>query len=65
MWVGGSEKQIAAAFAEAEEQEALLLIDEAESLLFDRKAAVRAFGVSQIDELLGWMEQHPFPPLHS
>ena len=61
MWVGGSERQIATAFAEAEEQEALLLIDEAESLLFDRKAAAQAFEVSQVDELLGWMEQHPFP----
>jgi AAA+ superfamily predicted ATPase len=61
MWVGGTEKQIAVAFSEAEDKEALLLIDEVESLLFDRKAAVRAFEVSQVDELLGWMEQHPFP----
>lgn len=61
MWVGGTEQQIAAAFAEAEEREALLLIDEAESLMFDRTAAVRAFEVSQVDELLSWMEQHPLP----
>src|SRR5579872_700346 len=61
MWVGGTEKQIAVTFGEAEEKEALLLIDEAEAFLYDRKAAVRAFEVSQVDELLGWMEQHPFP----
>jgi SpoVK/Ycf46/Vps4 family AAA+-type ATPase len=61
MWVGGTEKQIAAAFSEAEERQALLLIDKAESLLFDRKAAMRGFEVSQVDELLRWMEQHPLP----
>ena len=42
MWVGGSEKAIAAAFAEARTEGALLLIDEAEALLFDRSAAARA-----------------------
>jgi len=61
MWVGGSEKAIAAAFAEALAEEALLLIDEAEALLFDRGAATRAFEVSQVDEMLTWMERHPLP----
>jgi AAA+ superfamily predicted ATPase len=61
MWVGGSEKAIAAAFAEARAKGAVLLIDEAEALLFDRGAAARAFEVSQVDEMLTWMEQHPLP----
>jgi SpoVK/Ycf46/Vps4 family AAA+-type ATPase len=61
MWVGGSEKAIAAAFAEARAGGALLLIDEAEALLFDRSAAARAFEVSQVDEMLTWMERHPLP----
>jgi hypothetical protein len=61
MWVGGSEKAIAAAFAEARTKEALLLIDEVEALLFDRGAAQRAFEVSQVDEMLTWMERHPLP----
>ena len=61
MWVGGSEQAIAAAFAEAVEKRALLLIDEAEALLFDRKAAQRAFEASQVNEMLTWMERHPLP----
>jgi len=61
MWVGGSEKAIAAAFAEAKKEGALLLIDEAEALLFDRRAAARAFEVSQVDEMLTRMERHPLP----
>ncbi len=61
MWVGGSEKAIAAVFAQAQTEGALLLIDEAEALLFDRGAAARAFEVSQVDEMLTWMEQHPLP----
>ncbi len=61
MWVGGSEKQIAGAFAEARANGSLLLIDEAEALLFDRSAAERSFEVSQVDEMLTWMESHPLP----
>jgi SpoVK/Ycf46/Vps4 family AAA+-type ATPase len=61
MWVGGSEQAIAAAFAEARTKDALLLIDEAEALLFNRAAAQRVFEVSQVNEMLGWMERHPLP----
>jgi SpoVK/Ycf46/Vps4 family AAA+-type ATPase len=61
MWVGGSEKAIAAAFSEARTRGALLLLDEAEALLFDRGAAERSFEVSQVDEMLTWMESHPLP----
>jgi SpoVK/Ycf46/Vps4 family AAA+-type ATPase len=61
MWVGGSEQAIAAAFAEARTRKAMLLIDEAEALLFDRGAAERSFEVSQVNEMLTWMERHPLP----
>lgn len=61
MWVGGSEKQIAAAFAEASDKRSMLIIDEADSLLADRRGAVRSWEVTQVNEMLTWMEQHPFP----
>ena len=41
MWVGGTEKQVAEAFAEARDAEAFLVFDEADSLLADRRLAQR------------------------
>ncbi len=61
MFVGGSEKAIANAFRESRDRGALLLIDEAEALLFDRSAAVRSWEMSQVNEMLTWMESHPLP----
>ena len=61
MWVGGSEKRIAAAFAVARTQHAMLVIDEADSLLSDRREAVRSWEISQVNEMLTWMESHPLP----
>ncbi|MHB8811127.1 MAG: AAA family ATPase [Desulfobulbaceae bacterium] len=61
MYVGNSEKQIAAAFQEALDREALLIFDEADSLLADRRQAVRSWEVSQVNEMLTWMERHPLP----
>jgi transitional endoplasmic reticulum ATPase len=61
MWVGGSEKKIAAAFATARTQRSMLIIDEADSLLFDRRDAVRSWEISQVNEMLTWMENHPLP----
>lgn len=61
MWVGGTEAQIAEAFAEAREQEQLLVFDEADSLLADRRFAHRNWEVSQVNEMLTWMENHPLP----
>jgi len=61
MYVGGSEKQIAAAFQEAIDCEALLIFDEADSLLSDRRQAVRRYEISQVNEMLTWMERHPLP----
>ena len=61
MWVGETEARIAAAFAEARQRQALLLIDEADSLLFDRTTARTSWEVSQVNELLTWLDQHPLP----
>ena len=61
MWVGGTEQNIAAAFAEARDTGAFLIFDEAESLLADRRGAERSWEVSQVNEMLTWMESHPLP----
>ena len=55
-WVGESEKNIAAAFKEAEAEQAILFLDEVDGLLFDRAAAHQSFEVSQVNELLQQME---------
>ena len=61
MWVGGTERRIADAFAEARDAGAFLVFDEADSLLADRRFAVRNWEVSQVNEMLTWMESHPLP----
>jgi len=61
MWVGGSEKQIADAFQMARARRAMLVIDEADSLLSDRREAVRSWEVTQVNEMLTCMESHPLP----
>ena len=61
MWVGGTEQQIAAAFAEARDAGSFLVFDEADSLLADRRFAARSWEVSQVNEMLTWMESHPLP----
>jgi len=61
MWVGGTEKAIARAFADARAEGALLIFDEADSLLADRREATRQWEVSQVNEMLTWMESHPLP----
>lgn len=60
-WVGETEQQIAAAFAEAKRQGAMLFFDEVDSLLADRQGASQSWEVSQVNELLTWMEDHPLP----
>jgi SpoVK/Ycf46/Vps4 family AAA+-type ATPase len=60
-WVGETEANIAAAFAEAREQGAVLLFDEADSLLLDRSDAQRSWEITQVNELLTWMDVHPLP----
>jgi SpoVK/Ycf46/Vps4 family AAA+-type ATPase len=60
-WVGGSEQAIAAAFQEAVEENRFLIIDEADGLLADRRGAAQSWEVTQVNELLTWMEHHPLP----
>lgn len=56
MWVGQTEKLIAQMFADAGRQEAVLILDEADSFLADRKSAANQWEVTQINELLTQME---------
>ena len=60
-WVGETEQRIADAFAEARDAGAFLIFDEADSLLADRRSAHRSWEVSQVNEMLTWMESHPLP----
>lgn len=57
MYVGEAEKNIKRAFEEAESEQAILIIDEADSLLFDRNNAVRSWEVSFTNEFLTRMER--------
>ncbi|MCL1825779.1 MAG: ATP-binding protein [Betaproteobacteria bacterium] len=61
MWVGETEKNIAQAFNEAYATKSLLVFDEADSFLCDRKGAAHSWEVSQVNEMLTWMESHPYP----
>jgi transitional endoplasmic reticulum ATPase len=60
-YVGETEQRIAGAFAEAARTEAFLIFDEADSLLSAREGAEHSWQVSQVNEMLTWMEQHPLP----
>lgn len=61
MWVGGTERNIAAAFEEGKENQAVLIFDEADSFLQDRNNAVRSWEVTQVNEMLTQMENYPYP----
>ena len=56
MYVGGTEKNIREAFREAEEEKAILFIDEADGLIGDRRSAQRSWEVTQVNEFLKQME---------
>ena len=60
-YVGENERAIAAAFQTAKENENFLVFDEADSLLGDRRHAVRGWEISLVNEMLTWMESHPYP----
>jgi AAA+ superfamily predicted ATPase len=51
-YVGEGEKNIKRAFQEAEAEDAILIIDEADSLLFNRDRAVRSWEISFTNEFL-------------
>ena len=55
-YVGDNEKNIARAFRQAEQDGSLLLIDEVDSFLQDRRGAQRGWEVSQVNEMLTQME---------
>ena len=55
-YVGMAEKNIASMFAEAHTEGAVLLLDEADSLLRDRQSAQRSWEVTQVNEMLTQME---------
>lgn len=60
-YVGETEQNIAKAFAQAREDKSLLIFDEADSFLRDRSTAARSWEVSSVNEMLTWMESHPYP----
>ncbi len=55
-YVGQTERLIAKAFREAEQDEALLLIDEADSFLRDRQTLGQSWEVTAVNEMLTQME---------
>lgn len=56
-YLGETEKNLAAMFREAEDENAVLLLDEADGFLHDRTTALRSWEVTQVNELLKQMEQ--------
>ncbi len=55
-WVGQSEQNIARMFERATAEDAVLLLDEADSFLGDRRRANHSWEVTQVNELLVQME---------
>ena len=55
-YLGVTEQNIASMFQQAQADEAVLLLDEADSFLRDRAGAVRSWEVTQVNELLTRME---------
>ncbi len=60
-YVGECEKNIAAMFKEAEEENAMLILDEADTFLQDRANAVRTWEISQVNQLLLELENTKIP----
>ncbi|MCC5835954.1 MAG: ATP-binding protein [Opitutales bacterium] len=56
-YLGETEKQISQAFIGAQNAKAILMIDEVDGFLRDRRQAVRSWEVSQVNELLTRMER--------
>lgn len=57
-YLGETEQKIAAAFAMAREQNALLQIDEVDSFLQERKSAVRHWETTQVNQMLTELDNH-------
>ncbi|RYF76187.1 MAG: AAA family ATPase [Comamonadaceae bacterium] len=56
-YVGETEQNMAAMFREAEAEQAVLLLDEADSFLQDRRGAQRTYEVTEVNEMLQGMER--------
>lgn len=56
-FVGETEQNMAAMFREAEAEKAILLLDEADSFLQDRRGAQRTYEVTEVNEMLQGMER--------
>jgi SpoVK/Ycf46/Vps4 family AAA+-type ATPase len=56
-YVGETEQNMAAMFREAETENAVLLLDEADSFLQDRRNALRSYEVTEVNEMLQGMER--------
>jgi SpoVK/Ycf46/Vps4 family AAA+-type ATPase len=56
-FVGETEQNMAAMFDEAESEKAVLLLDEADSFLQDRRGAQRTYEVTEVNEMLQGMER--------
>jgi SpoVK/Ycf46/Vps4 family AAA+-type ATPase len=57
-FIGETEQNMAAMFAEAEAESAVLLLDEADSFLQDRRGAQRTHEVTEVNEMLQGMERY-------
>jgi SpoVK/Ycf46/Vps4 family AAA+-type ATPase len=57
-YVGETEQQMAQMFREAEVEKAVLLLDEADSFLQDRRGAQRTYEVTEVNEMLQGMERY-------
>ena len=60
-FVGGTEHNIARAFEQAKEENYMLIFDEADSFLQNRSKAHYAWEKTAVNEMLTWMESHPYP----
>jgi SpoVK/Ycf46/Vps4 family AAA+-type ATPase len=56
MWVGETEKNIALAFREAQENNSILFFDEADSFLYPRNSAVRSWEKNFTNEILAQLD---------
>lgn len=56
MWVGGTEKNIAQMFEEAEREGGAILLDEADGFLASRQGATKSWEITQVNEMLTQME---------
>ena len=56
-YIGETEQNMAAMFKEAEAEQTVLLLDEADSFLQDRRGAQRTYEVTEVNEMLQGMER--------